>query len=193
MIGLAFKAIQKRINSSEKYPKLYVDWYLEQDKQNGDHTLYETPAIFLEFKPSAWSSLPNGGQESDTPFEIHIITEYIYGDGRVIDPKVSDHTYLMEHVYKSLQNVTLTYNDTLESDEAPMENPPILLRNIERTNTVRHPHTISNIMKSTFRFRCKLYDLTGSTEATRIEAYLDKIVLPIQVIPGGMTMDYTLD
>ena len=48
----------------------------ENSESSEQETLFQTPAVFLEFAPMKWQARGNGVQETDLTIRLHIVTEY---------------------------------------------------------------------------------------------------------------------
>lgn len=126
-------------------PFIYVDWYLGQDLMNGDDHILTTPALYIEFLPCDFTVLPNNVEHTLLQFNIHLITETVYGDERDMLSDTIGHQALETRVYQALHN---------KRTEILVEDTPIVYHeSIVRKRLT--PHTrIRKLVKSvqTFTF-----------------------------------------
>lgn len=195
MIDKAYMAMKRALMSYDG-STIYVDYYLEQDKQVGDIALVQSPAIFIEFLPTSWENVAGGAQKAELSFNVHLITEQVWADERVIlEGEYSDHMPLYNHIYNTLHGASFTLVDGLLAESRygqatpTIKDPPVILNAIKRTDTARYPHQISNLMKSTQRFTTTSYDYTGTDEEDRVLAELDGIEVITHWTPAHIEWD----
>lgn len=140
-----------------------VDWYLGQDQNNGDHVL-NTPIAYIEFLPVDYTTLPNGIQHGNLQFNVHLLTETVYGDERDMINETIGHQSLEQGIFRSLHNqrTEVDLNDTTV----------VFHESIVRKALT--PHTrINKLVKSIQRFQCVAYDFEACATMVKVLATLD--------------------
>lgn len=119
----------------------HVDLWNENVQYIEEEQPWECPAVFVEFLPIQWQSLPHGVQEATINFRLHIIT-------RVVEPTSAENIILPAEGEPAADNQYLNggleYLDLLEQINALIhcQNSPALgINTITRIQSVtNHNH-----------------------------------------------------
>ncbi len=172
MLKEVYKAIKKAIGDQIDGIN-DLDWYLGQYDQDGDNTLYTTPAVYIEFQPMDWEQLKVGVQACNLMVSIHAVNASLYDtDQRILDA-ASNHLELENSVYRALQGFRCMLSYLPEyAGLAGGANDRVLLESMVRQRTYPD-HDINRLLVSVQEFKTRIYDYSAEPQYQEVIANLN--------------------
>lgn len=173
MIDLLFRGLQKRLYEQVEAAKI-VDYFLDQyDASSGDQRIYGTPALYIEFLPTTFETMPYNIQRAVQQFHVHTVHESAYEDDKRITSAdgLNNFMHVQTAVFRALMNwrMNATYLDEANPSATLMES-------IVRTRSVPD-HAMSRLLVNTQTFQATVYDY-GAVKGMQ----------PVQVSPAVTAM-----
>jgi hypothetical protein len=171
MLKLVYMAVKKRLGA-RLLDVRWIDWYLNQYAQEGEQSLWTTPALFIEFPPLDWRKLGNGVQVSDATMLVHLVNETHYDDDKRIIADVPGHLEEEAEVYAALEGFRckLSYLDEYASLAGQPEDR-VLMETTVRLRTYPD-HDMSRLLVSVQEFTTRIYDYGATPEWQQVTAAL---------------------
>lgn len=174
MTGLVYSALKAHLTTA--MPTAYVDWYfgqyIESEMEGGGELLYTTPAIFVEFAPIEWVTLPGSIQRTVLRFSVHLVNESMYAtDKRFVGDPALDHLGQESQVFRALMNRRFMLSDVPSfAALAGTENDRVLVESIVRKSS-ESDHVMHRQLVSIQSFEATVYDYSAQpTWATVLAA-----------------------
>ena len=95
----------KTIVDADGIPKLkHFDLWNMNVEYIDQETVWEMPAVFIEFAPIQWKEAGNGCQQANVTIALHIATPYEGGasDGSVLQSDALSYFELLDEIHKAL-------------------------------------------------------------------------------------------
>lgn len=186
MMKEVYQAFKQRL-SSEITELNWVDWYLNQYAQEGEQSMWTTPAAFVEFMPIDWQMLSNGVQSSNVMFQIHLVNESQYDDDQRMTDVQINHLGMERDVYLSMQNwrCMISYLPRY-ADLADTPADRVLIESTVRVRTYPD-HEMNRMLVSVQEFITRIYDYSAQPQWQSVLAELDLKVQKATIISPPYT------
>lgn len=185
MLNLIYAALKKRL-AGQVEPK-YIDWYmgqyLEDEQEDGGESLWNTPAVFLEFLPVDWDTRPGNVQTATLKLNAHLVNATLYdNDQRILDATIN-HLGMESQVFQALMNwrCMLSYVPGFEALE-DTSNDRVLIESMVR-NTTEPDHSMRQQLVSVQGFSSRIFDYSATPQWVQVLATLALDVQKVNSLP----------
>lgn len=168
MIKELYQLIKQRLQTITELKE--VDLYLGQFEQDGDVTLYQAPAVYIEFDPISFNQHSKGVQNAQVLFTVYLVSEALGADDRkILDNGVINHMGLLDDIFVALQGyVGLLSNLPAFASLAGTPQDFTVINSIVRTGFEMLQTPPSNLYVSLQTFEFNWFDTTACPELTDV-------------------------